>query len=397
VVDAHLPNHAETGSSMGSPFLCVMVGRNGEAIHPPDTGPDTEYDKPQMNSQTSTNSNTATKRRAFTLVELLVVIAIIGVMVALLLPAVQAAREAARRLQCANKLKQIGLAMHNYESSHRVFPPSAILGPIAAINTNGSWSIHGRILPYLEQGALYDRINLSIAWDDQAIISGLKIPTYACPSDPRSDTTRDVSPKLASPLFPTTYGFNFGTWLVWDPVTHRMGDGAFGPNSKIGFRDFTDGTSTTLMVSEVKAMQMYGRNEPPSGGPAAPAQTIQAVIAKLPSSFTWCRPNGHTEWPDGRVHHQGFTTTAGPNAKVLTFTASNLCPASSDVDYTSQQEGTSDTVPTLAMITARSYHPGMVQSTMVDGSVRGTTESIELAIWRAMGTRSGGEVFSLEP
>jgi prepilin-type N-terminal cleavage/methylation domain-containing protein len=343
------------------------------------------------------NAHTPPNRRAFTLVELLVVIAIIGGMVALLLPAVQAARQAARRMQCANNLKQIGLAIHNYESSHRVFPPSAILRSIAVINTNASWSIHGRILPYLEQGSLYDRVDLSIAWDDQAIISGLKIPTYACPSDPRSDTTRDVSPKLASPLYPTTYGFNFGTWLVWDPVTRQMGDGAFGPNSRIGFRDITDGTSTTLMVSEVKAMQMYGRNEPPSGGATVPGQTIQAVIAKLPASFTWCRPNGHTEWPDGRVHHQGFTTTAGPNAKVLTLAASNLCPASSDIDYTSQQEGTSDTVPTLSMITSRSYHRGIVQSTMIDGSVRSTTESIPLAIWRSMGTRAGGEVFSLDP
>lgn len=355
---------------------------------------DNQIDWQRMNKENATKSDIAPNRHAFTLVELLVVIAIIGVMVALLLPAVQAAREAARRMQCGNNLKQIGLAMHNYESSHRVFPPSAILSSIGAINTNASWSIHGRILPYLEQGSLYDRINLSIAWDDQVVISGLKIPTYACPSDPRSDTTRDVSPKLASPLFPTTYGFNFGTWLVWDPVRRQMGDGAFGPNSRIGFRDFTDGTSSTLMVSEVKAMQMYGRNEPPSGGPAAPAQTIQAVIAKLPASFTWCRPNGHTEWPDGRVHHQGFTTTAGPNARVLTSAASNQCPALSDIDYTSQQEATSDTLPTLAMITSRSYHPGIVQSAMIDGSVRGTTESIDLSIWRAMGTRAGGEIVS---
>ena len=90
------------------------------------------------------------KRSAFTLVELLVVIAIIGVMVSLLLPAVQAAREAARRMQCSNHLKQISLAMHNYEASNRIFPPSAIIRSVAAINTNASWSIHNRILPYLE-------------------------------------------------------------------------------------------------------------------------------------------------------------------------------------------------------------------------------------------------------
>jgi len=336
-------------------------------------------------------------RAAFTLVELLVVIAIIGVMVGLLLPAVQAAREAARRMQCGNHLKQISLAIHNYESSNRIFPPSAVIRSAAAINSNASWSIHGRILPYLEQGALYSQVDLSLAWDNQAVISGLKIPTYACPSDPRSDTTRDVSPKLASPLYPTTYGFNFGTWLVWDPVSRQMGDGAFGPNSRIGFRDFTDGTSNTLMVSEVKAMQMYGRNEPPAGGNAVPAASLNAVVAKLPTSFAWCRPNGHTEWPDGRVHHQGFTTTAGPNAQVVVATASNLCPALSDIDYTSQQEGTSDTVPTYSIITSRSFHPGIVQSAFIDGSVRATSNSIDLSVWRAMGTRAGGEVYTLEP
>jgi hypothetical protein len=129
-----------------------------------------------------------------------------------------------------------------------------------------------------------------------------------------------------------------------------MGDGAFGPNSRIGFRDFTDGTSNTLMVSEVKAMQMYGRNEPPTGGGSMPAPTLNAVIAKLRSTFVWCRPNGHTEWPDGRVHHQGFTTTAGPNGKAIVSATSNLCPAMADIDYTSQQEGTSDTISTYAMI-----------------------------------------------
>ncbi len=339
----------------------------------------------------SFRSNSA---RAFTLVELLVVIAIIGVMVSLLLPAVQAAREAARRMQCKNNLKQIALAMHNYEATHRVFPPSASIRMAGAINTNASWSIHGRILPFLEQGALADRVNLSVAWDDQAAISGLKIPVYACPSDPDSDTPRDVSPKLASPLFPTTYGFNFGTWMVYDPISNTMGDGAFGPNSRIGFHSFTDGSSNTLMVAEVKARQAYGRNEPPVGGAATPAPVLEAVSAKIPTGFTWCRPNGHTEWPDGRVHHQGFTTAAGPNARTLLASASNQCPAGADIDFTSQQEGTSPNAATFAVITSRSYHTGIVHAAMMDGSVRSTSESIDLRVWRAMGTRSGGEVIA---
>ena len=336
------------------------------------------------------------RTRGFTLVELLVVIAIIGVMVGLLLPAVQAAREAARRMQCKNHLKQIALAAHNYESTHRVFPPSATINSVSAINTNSSWSIQGRLLPYLEQGSLYNQVDLSVAWDNQPVIANLKIPTYACTSDPRSDTPRDISPKLATPLYPTTYGFNFGTWLVYDPVSRQMGDGAFGPNSRIGFRDFLDGSSNTLMLSEVKAYQPYGRNEPPTGGGAMPAASLAAVRAKLPASFTWCRPNGHTEWPDGRVHHQGFTTTAGPNAQVTLATGSNQCAAAADIDYTSQQEATSNTAPTFAIITSRSYHSGIVQSAMIDGSVRSVSDSTDLHIWRAMGTRAGGEVLPSE-
>lgn len=358
--------------------------------HPSDDKPLTmpaAQDKPVMLGKCQQRLRFA----AFTLVELLVVIAIIAVLIGLLLPAVQAAREAARRMQCANNLKQVALAVHNYESSHRHFPPSAIIGTVGDINTNATWSIHGRILPYIEQGNLYDLVDLSLAWDDQASISGLKIATYACPSDPHSDTPRDVSPKLASPLFPTTYGFNFGSWLVYDPATRRMGDGSFGPNATLGFRDFIDGTSNTLMVSEVKARQLYGRNEPPSGGGSMPAPRLDAVIAKLPPHFSWCRPNGHTEWPDGRVHHQGFTTTAGPNNRVIGGAASNLCPAQADIDYTSKQEATSDSEPTFAIITSRSYHPGVVQSALMDGSVRTHTESIDLVLWRALGTRAGHE------
>ncbi len=97
------------------------------------------------------------RRTAFTLIELLVVIAIIAVLVALLLPAVQQAREAARRTQCKNNLKQIALGMHNYESSYSTFPPSMAVNP--SITSNASWSIHGRIMPYLEQVNLYNQID----------------------------------------------------------------------------------------------------------------------------------------------------------------------------------------------------------------------------------------------
>ena len=108
----------------------------------------------------------------FTVIELLVVIAIIAILIALLLPAVQQAREAARRTQCRNNLKQIGLAIHNYADVCNYLPPSACINPtLTATGNNGSWGIHGRILPYLEQGNLSAKVDLSIAWDFQQSIS----------------------------------------------------------------------------------------------------------------------------------------------------------------------------------------------------------------------------------
>jgi len=115
------------------------------------------------------------RRIGFTLVELLVVIAILGILVGLLLPTVQAAREAACRMSCSNNIKQIGLAMLNYESATKRIPPSACV--IRTVATNTSWSIHGRLLPHLEQSNLASQVNLSINWDRQPILNRLFVPT----------------------------------------------------------------------------------------------------------------------------------------------------------------------------------------------------------------------------
>ena len=332
------------------------------------------------------------RRVGFTLVELLEVIAIIGVLIALLLPAVQAAREAARRMSCQNNLKQIALGLHNYHATMNKLPASMYINP--TVTTNGSWSVHGRILPYLEQNNFYDLIDLQVGWSSQPIVSHFKVPVYGCPSDPKSQLERDTGNNGIF-LYPTSYGFNFGTWFIYNPVTNQGGDGLFYPNAKIGFESATDGTSNTLMVSEVHAWTAYTRN----GGP--PSTNVPMTIADvgacadsgvkdriLPGTKDG---TGHTEWANGHSHHSGFTTVMPPNTKVW-WTYGGV---TYNVDYAARQEGSSTSVPSYSALTSRSYHSGVVNSALADGSVRIVTNSVDQLVWRAMGTRAGGEVAQL--
>ncbi|MEM9645076.1 MAG: DUF1559 domain-containing protein [Planctomycetota bacterium] len=328
---------------------------------------------------------------AFTLVELLVVIAIIGILVGLLLPAVQQAREAARRIQCSNRLKQLALAYHNYQSAFRKFPPSAILDlSVTSTANNGSWGVHGRILPYLEQGNVYDKVDVTEAWDAQSAIDGLKIPTFACPSDPGSDVVRTFSDGRPS-LYPTTYGFNFGRWFVYDPETRKGGDGMFYPNSFLSFRDCLDGTTNTLLVSEVKAWTPYQRN----GGPSTTTMpSTQEEAEAIIASGAQFKNTGHTEWPDGRVHHTGFTVALAPNSDAVLNHGNETFE---QADFSSWQEGKNGSAgnPTYAIITSRSFHQGLVNVALVDGSVQSISESIDLDIWHAMGTRNQRDAVTL--
>ncbi len=339
--------------------------------------------RPLARTLTSANGNGT--RPGFTLVELLVVIAIIGILIALLLPAVQAAREAARRSQCRNNLRQIGLALHNYLSTVGTLPPVSIL---PRGSTFEPWSAHARLLPFLEQAQLANLVdwNVEAEFTANPLAARTRVSTYICPSE-INDRPRQT-PTLTH--YPLNYGFNEGSWFIYDPVRGDCGDGAFGPNRAFRAADIKDGLSNTLAAAEVKAYQpnLWDTNLP-NALEVDPPANVAALSGYFGGTFD---TNGHTEWVEGDVHESGFTTTCTPNTVVpYMHLATGL---SYDVDLTSMRDGESITAPTYAAVTARSYHAKQVNVLLLDGSARGISDTIALSVWRALGTRGGGESFS---
>ncbi len=321
--------------------------------------------------------------RGVTLIELLVVLAIIGILASLLLPAVQQAREASRRLSCKNNLKQMSLAVQNFENVNRRFPVSFAV-PARSI-VRGSWSIHARILPFIERVSEYEAVDLEVDWHQQVdtAIPSLGVAVYLCPSDPNPQVrTRDGQ----AYVHPITYGFNLGTWLVFDPQTYTSGDGAFCVGIPTRPRDIRDGMSQTLCVTEVHAYTSYIRNtNDPGPVPPQSPDRLQALSGDLKLGPSREQNTGHTVWTDGRVHHTGFTTAFTPN----TVVPYEYNGRTYDIDMNSQQEGRSLTNPSYAAVTARSYHPGVVNTAFMGGAISEVAESVDLRVWRALGTRAG--------
>ena len=294
-------------------------------------------------------------RQGFTLVELLVVIAIIGILVALLLPAIQAAREAARRSQCSNNLKQLGLALHMHHDQEKHFPPghySPSAGTSCVNFSEATWVTH--ILPFLEYSAAYDQIDRTRAFGcgDNLVVTEMFMTTMHCPSDRRPDP----SSTFARGNYAANNGI--GPMREWCrhlqaatalPPVAREG-GVFYINSNMPMAEIRDGTSQTVMISEIRVSR--------------------------PGDF-----RGVMHYPEAPLYHHNYT----PNSLVPDQIRTAHCNVGNLPEIPCQ--GAYSAWNSRALIqTARSYHPGGVQVAMADGSVRFVAESISLNIWRAIST-----------
>ncbi len=303
------------------------------------------------------------KSRGFTLVELLVVIAIIGILIALLLPAVQAAREAARRMHCANNLKQMSLAVHNYLDANRVFPPAALWG-----YAQGKWgvSLHMAITPFLEEQARLDFFDLSLSTDESGNIDqSTRMPAvYACPSD--GAPFMDIF-TTATPLACSHYAGIMGSKTISSvPSGGSEGpyatDGLFYPNSRNRTKDATDGLSKSLALGErLNNLRAWSKGSAYDVNPTTELGVVSAKNVVYPINA------------DPRkvcyARIEGQTVLNCPGGRTCLF---------NDLFF-------------------GSYHPGGAQFAMGDGSVHFIAETIDMPTFQALATIAGGEVTPWTP
>ena len=314
------------------------------------------------------------RRNAFTLIELLVVIAIIAILIGLLLPAVQKVREAASRMKCQNNLKQLGLAMHNYESANGVFPQGRNGYPKVV-------SAPARLLAYVEQANLQSLVDpegtLALGGQNDSAAKN-RVALLACPSDPQNG---QVS---GSVYFGTNYVANNGIGVTFDAsgaITAYQkiaeGNGVFA-QIPVRIADITDGTSNTAAFSE----SLIGNSNPVTGIPTN-QQTIRLVILEVSGgndptptdcdsgNGVW-NPRRSEQWINGHYGNTLYNHYYTPN-QVGKWDCGNA----------SHNKG---------LTAARSAHTGGVNLLSCDGSLRFVRDSVNITTWRALATRNGGEV-----
>lgn len=353
--------------------------------------------------------------RGFTLIELLVVIAIIAVLIALLLPAVQAAREAARRTQCVNNLKQMGLAIQNYHDANNCLPPSDNAAVYNSLGANANdFGMKVRILPYLEQSALYNSFNQSIEYNlaPNGTSSSTKVEAFLCPSD-STVVRRGMSNYANHDFGDCNYGNNIGTSISFnggaiDGPAYIMGSVTFSGQSYgasnggvLSIASITDGTSNTAIHSEwlkghntagdgnwqvYLVSQSLSNTAPVSSVGTQGWQTILAPLAatcQASKTANW-NTKGYS-WSDGGCGIGGcYSHIQLPNKKACV--------------YANQNQGYSATViwSVGTLIGASSNHPAGVNVGFLDGSVKFIKDSISYPAWGAIATRASGEVLSAD-
>ncbi|MBX6315703.1 MAG: DUF1559 domain-containing protein [Isosphaeraceae bacterium] len=356
----------------------------------------------------------ARDRDGFTLIELLVVIAIIGVLIALLLPAVQAAREAARRAQCTNNLKQIGLALHNYHSTHGTFPMGVSQYAPANVYHWDAWSVHALLLANMEQVQLYNACNFwlgnnivgSPGYYANQTVNQTRLTVYLCPSDGNAGSTAVNRPADGkNDILDVNYVGSVGTTTnspnntaPSNPWATLGSTGMFWWYTCYGIQAVTDGTSNTVAFSE--ALVSNGRADNAHAGNSMVGISGAGGAAQMydarqnPAGITTGLNACNAAWQAG----QGLNASRGIFWEVgsVGMTLFNtIVPPSSTLYKWGACRFTGGGWPNDATFSnANSNHPGGANVLMADGSVRFIKSSVNQVTWWSLGTRAGGEVIS---